>query len=620
MFPTPPSSSPPPSPSKRRRRLRESEETEGEITIETFLYRSDGFRSSSFLTPLPLPLKLEAPIADLQLDGSMFGPLCLEILSILEDHSIHEEKTHLAMRMVSKPGYSVGTPVLTLIVEITQGLEIPTSAWSQVRDQLQDLLNTNGFEHVRVEMYDWDRAFMPSIFPLMPNHEAIPIYEHRRAGLLDCVRKELGKSWTMMSLFGFGLKHSTSKPALVIFVNRGVIQDWKKLENKLRAILPNPNITIEFLPANVSETPGMSLAQSLTADPTMGSSIGEVGEHGGGTLGGHIVFNKNGTSHQGILTNHHVVKPTSASKEDMDLINRHGFGNSGVDFTISCQYPAHDDLKATLEHFESEIPGIVEDIHQLQMTLDRFEMKGEPAPQRQLGRMETYRYLLRKAQERKTVADNLPITIGKVLHSSGEAVSAKGSILDWAIVENQNAQASQYHPNKLPESNSDGLVGKLADFYGTGEPNYTVDTPRYARSFGDIEKGKLYFKIGRTTKLTTGICNGTEAEVQRQGQIRWDEDGNQSVPGKESTSELVIMGMSNDGSEKNLETFSRPGDSGSFVINTFGEVCGLMYGELTGYVGPNNRARLYINAGLVTSMDEVLQSIKAKTRGYLSLH
>ena len=48
------------------------------------------------------------------------------------------------------------------------------------------------------------------------------------------------------------------------------------------------------------------------------------------------------------------------------------------------------------------------------------------------------------------------------------------------------------------------------------------------------------------------------------------------------------------------------------MINSLGEVSGLMHRELTGYVGPNDRRRLYLNVGLVTPMDEVLVSIKAR--------
>lgn len=152
-----------------------------------------------------------------------------------------------------------------------------------------------------------------------------------------------------------------------------------------------------------------------------------------------MILNQNGISHRGILTTHHVVKPTFAPRDIMKSINKYGFGNSKMLF----QYPAHDDLQATLQIFDSEvIPGIQEEIHEVQASLDRFEMEGQSPPRRQLDRMDSCREELMKAEDIRKVAEILPIPIGKVLYSSGEAVSGKKSILDWAIVENPNAQAS----------------------------------------------------------------------------------------------------------------------------------------------------------------------------------
>lgn len=106
--------------------------------------------------------------------------------------------------------------------------------------------------------------------------------------------------------------------------------------------------------------------------------------------------------------------------------------------------------------------------------------------------MDACREQLRHAQDIQKVAKNSPDKIGKVLYSSGEAVSNKSFIIDWAIVENPNAEASKHSQKKLPDSQNSGLFGKLANFYGTGELNYVVrpDAPRYARNLGEIEKGK----------------------------------------------------------------------------------------------------------------------------------
>ena len=165
---------------------------------------------------------------------------------------------------------------------------------------------------------------MPALLPLMPRHFAIEVYETNRGHLLECINKELGKQWIAMSVFGFGSKSGATKPALVVLVQPGAVRDWNILERRIRTILPNPNILIEFLPGNISETIGISLAERLTAHPVMGSSIGEVGQEGCGTLGGYILLQRKGILHSGVLTNHHVVKPHSASENILDS----GLGSS----------------------------------------------------------------------------------------------------------------------------------------------------------------------------------------------------------------------------------------------------------------------------------------------------
>ena len=90
---------PPPTPGKRRRRLRESVETDGEITIEAF---------------------------------KVMGPLLPKLVAVLEHHGIEKDKANLAMPMASKLGSPGGeNPMLTLIVEVTNRIDIFPRVWSR---------------------------------------------------------------------------------------------------------------------------------------------------------------------------------------------------------------------------------------------------------------------------------------------------------------------------------------------------------------------------------------------------------------------------------------------------------------------------------------------------------
>lgn len=185
------------------------------------------------------------------------------------------------------------------------------------------------------------------------------------------------------------------------------------------------------------------------------------------------------------------------------------------------------------------------------------------------------------------------------------------------MLDYSNAQFSQVRLNQLSDIDHPALRSNLVSSYMIGEADYDVirEAPRFAEGFGEIDKGRWYFKIGRSTGLTIGVCNGTGAEVQRAERVRWDEGGNKVLLDCTTTRELVILGKSNDASKGNAQSFSEAGDSGSFIFDQAGQVAGLMYGQLTEYLGPQDRNRLYVNAGLVPSMIENIASIKAKTGG-----
>lgn len=89
---------------------------------------------------LPLHLRLEDPTSDLQLDRSTMALLFPKITSVLNHHSIPESTTYLLMRTASKTRYHGGQiPILTLVIEVSQNLDVTTKTWSQATADLQSL-------------------------------------------------------------------------------------------------------------------------------------------------------------------------------------------------------------------------------------------------------------------------------------------------------------------------------------------------------------------------------------------------------------------------------------------------------------------------------------------------
>ena len=137
-------------------------------------------------------------------------------------------------------------------------------------------------------------------------------------------------------------------------------------------------------------------------------------------------------------------------------------------------------------------------------------------------------------------------------------------------------------------------------------------------TFGELEKGGYYFKIGRTTRITGGICNGTLAYSNwlPADRVRYDENGEvvHITPG--ITKEYVILSKRPHQSDFCQAEFAEKGDAGSFLINHRGEICGLLYGDTSGFCG---QQALYVNAGSVSSMEFVINAIKHRTTGILGL-
>lgn len=106
----------------------------------------------------------------------------------------------------------------------------------------------------------------------------------------------------------------------------------------------------EFVPGGVSISPGMSFSRHPGFGALdMGSSIGEKGKPGGGTLGGFVILKRKDETMTSLMTNHHVIIPFSPkSKASLDLINEFGYGSTQTaSVRTTMQYPAKLDYEAT---------------------------------------------------------------------------------------------------------------------------------------------------------------------------------------------------------------------------------------------------------------------------------
>ena len=240
---------------------------------------------------------------------------------------------------------------------------------------------------------------------------------------------------------------------------------------------------------------------------------------------------------------------------------------------------------------------------------------------------------------------DMPRELGEVLvSSSGKSVDGK-HIIDWAFVElsscGQQRDGDQiFRPNILPRVPE----SQHPHVHTRDEWQYYIGAGFPARGFRQIIPGARYFKCGRTTEITAGVCNGVEAYVTVAGvipilmlrQTAFDimmmafttenKVTTKRLSSESSnhchhyTSEFIILSKKQktwiDGTPYWQQTsFCAPGDSGSLIIHQDGSICGLLYGEVTGWWGPgdDDPGNLYVGAGVVSYMSKVMASIEQST-------
>ncbi|ODM19633.1 hypothetical protein SI65_04618 [Aspergillus cristatus] len=173
-----------------------------------------------------------------------------------------------------------------------------------------------------------------------------------------------------------------------------------------------------------------------------------------------------------------------------------------------------------------------------------------------------------------------------------------------SLAQSDNSMGAQdfFSPNKMfavPEVQFLSHYGAIAD---PVPPGFLI-----AR-FDSLRKGSSYTKLGRTTDVTSGLCNGSLAysNWKEKSTIQYDYRG-QSVDTTNILEEFVVVSKKTSGKQA---TFSEDGDSGAFVLDHEGHVCGLLYGGVSDFY---DRDEYFVNAGLVMNMPELINSMKLKT-------
>ncbi|OJD17328.1 hypothetical protein AJ78_02566 [Emergomyces pasteurianus Ep9510] len=309
------------------------------------------------------------------------------------------------------------------------------------------------------------------------------------------------------------------------------------------------DIHIEFLPGVVRNPTVIDLEApqylpDIPRKPVNGSSISTEGGINAGSLGGWVYLNlPKSPPLMCMLTCYHVVRAINPAITS--VTDRDGVTLEKDTGHVDVVYPAEIDKSLTIEKFEQ----------------DRLAGKGEMLKEFE----DTWAEILQKR------------SIGRVLCASGYRLSGRSRV-DWALVDasetftaNRPPSRSNFSPNhKKP--NPVALWGPNEDFQ--------------AREFGNLREGDWVAFRGRGSGVVSGEVNPIRSR------IFWP------VPNLTSDEwEVLPLG---DGS------FTLPGDSGSMVFNSKGQIVGL------------NMATVG-EAGYITTVETIQKDVKELTGGFLSL-
>lgn len=566
----------------------------------------------------------------------------------------------MILENVFKEGYTEPYTPVQMVRIFLRGNAGDFGIFRKARDGVKAYLHHNGLAHLAVEIAHVDLTFQPECFAIHPSHPAVEDFETVEDQLVALLNEYIRDDWVYLGILlvrenkavhedeedrkfkqAFedkkigGNKNVRGKieivkphPTIVVLVNHFTKHNWLGLSAMMDRILwvqrnNNPRrIRVQIIPGQVrladsdDDTPsnGTPLHNFVTEAGKfrMGFSIGVKGEKGGGTAGGFVELAHNGVERRGFLTNHHVVAPRDTVRpEDLIEFNKDGSKLDRSD-NIEVEMFASADTAATKEYLESMVRDLEKDHGDIKMYHefdDETETNKYKARAQRIQNCEVDLAKLRvKVEAIRQVALK---PVGRVALSSGMLVHEK-KIHDWAFVELFSEVADKiYHPNTVPEID---VSHNPANYGSNAKPRKN----QIISEFEFMKEGDYYFKQGRWSEITSGICNGAKSHMnwQNREKSRYDLNGNAFEVDPLVTKEWVVWGQrAGDYSMLRQTPVSLPGDFGAFVVDGTGKVCGLLYGTVAGSCGPPAEQTAYTYGGLVMCMSDLMKSLELRAPG-----
>ena len=616
FYPTPPETASPGSPRKMRKLLRESEDVDCDLFIEDFLYRSDPYRATNSPNPLPYPVQFLPVPHDL---ATKFRERREGIEHLMEGFGLPSNFT-LSIGRVVKPGYPDGdVPRLTVRVEYRGRSSL---TFGEAKDALAEMLFDENGERIDVEVVNADYCFRPSLFPIHPAHKSVEIFSQIKDDIVEELSRSIPSRWTMTSLFQVGRHLSEISPTIVIMVRPKTFYPWADLTASIRRIISarcpsDLYVDVEFLPGYIAssdeeEISGKDLSLSMDPDGSLGlgTSIGDSSGKKGGSLGGLVTLTHNGVSRSCGIANYHVARPVP-NGQDTEKVDRSGCSERTRSELV---YFMPHDIQATrlgIDEAKREYEGL---LHTTQCTKERIMMNGQPEPPEGVkSAIEYFHNCIDACRKKSDTVSSMPRQLGNIVCSSGLGIWYE-RVQDWALIELDQALMPFVKRNRMPtvEARNNPRA------YGCGV--LVAEEGQPLHGLGELRCGEWYVRVGRTS-TGYGVCNGVLACCNWAGKdtIRYDERGNKVDMQSRVTMEYLILNRKTEGEGLTQVEFALHGDSGSLLIDRFGQVSGLYYGNAASWVGPGGEEVSHSSAGLAMTTSDLVKGIEKQIGGQVAL-
>ncbi|KAL8854156.1 MAG: hypothetical protein Q9221_001078 [Calogaya cf. arnoldii] len=492
--------------------------------------------------------------------------------------------------------------------------------WKAAFKEIEAIMRASGVNDTILEIHDEDRVYQPQ-------------YKSVREDLLRCIYARLESSWKFLSLYEVGRASDLKQPTVVLLVDPLAKRRWSELLEELKQIMLDSIdqdstlgevLPVEIIPGKWSELPSNTKWKGFwdraINPPRQGTSIGVQGRQEAGLSEG---------THRGFLTISNAVAPPSAA---FDLNSSRPCAQTEGDLpAANVQYLAQQDCNESIKSGKRHLKSYGARLSEAEAEEKESRAKAD-STSHTLARLQEctqgYRDMVHTVKQQINQVEQIPVNLGRTILASQHYAFVETTALPHAI------------DNTLPEVS---LVHACADpeELGLKKPVMYIAMDDNIKRFENVIPGKFYFKQGRTTSITSGICNGVEAwfrpgtrpvdwsrtctDVVSPSSASHSDNTTNSIPNPKPASPLpcykaihtihnapIVAEPPHIYIPKPHSPFCDAGDNGALVLNRRGELAGLLWGSMESWCGPpsmQNSQTHWAGAGMVDDIQDVMLSM-----------